>query len=80
MVHSEWVEGGILAVPGFRAQGERVDIKPRCRDLAIIASEVPCAGAAVTTHNAFRAAPVELARRRVLPPGIWKSTRTMSDT
>lgn len=57
---------------GFLASGTYVGVKPtntRFPDLALIASETPCSGAAVFTTNKFQAAPVvvskEMLQRRV---------------
>ncbi|KAI9843461.1 MAG: hypothetical protein M1837_006307 [Sclerophora amabilis] len=50
---------------GFLASGTHVGVKPsntRNPDLALIASEAPCAAAAVFTKNRFQAAPVTVSR------------------
>ena len=50
---------------GFRVSGTHVGVKPsntRFPDLALIASEEPCSGAAVFTTNKFQAAPVLVSR------------------
>jgi glutamate N-acetyltransferase/amino-acid N-acetyltransferase len=50
---------------GFTVSGTHVGVKPsntRFPDLALIASEVPCSGAAVFTTNKFQAAPVTVSR------------------
>jgi glutamate N-acetyltransferase/amino-acid N-acetyltransferase len=55
-----------LAVPGFRAAGITCGIKPSgAADLALIASDAPCAAAGVFTQSTVVGAPVELSRRRV---------------
>ncbi len=49
----------ITTVPGFRAAGVHCGLKPAGdRDLALIASDVPCRAAAVFTRNRVAAAPV----------------------
>ncbi len=50
---------------GFLASGTHVGVKPtntRFPDLALIASETPCSGAAVFTTNKFQAAPVVVSK------------------
>lgn len=50
---------------GFLAASAHVGVKPsntRFDDLALIASEAPCAAAAVFTKNKFQAAPVTVSR------------------
>ncbi|KAJ9643000.1 glutamate N-acetyltransferase [Coniosporium apollinis] len=50
---------------GFLASSAHVGVKPsntRFDDLALIASETPCSGAAVFTQNKFQAAPVTQSR------------------
>lgn len=50
---------------GFLAAGAHVGVKAsntRFDDLALVASETPCAGAAVFTKNKFQAAPVTVTR------------------
>ncbi len=50
---------------GFRVSGTVVGVKPGNTtrpDLALIASDVPCAAAAVFTKNKFQAAPVTFSR------------------
>ena len=50
---------------GFLVSGTHVGVKPsntRFPDLALIASEKPCSGAAVFTKNKFQAAPVTVSR------------------
>ncbi|KAF2639080.1 Arginine biosynthesis bifunctional protein ArgJ beta chain [Massarina eburnea CBS 473.64] len=50
---------------GFRAGSAHVGVKPsntRFDDLALIASDSPCSGAAVFTTNKFQAAPVTVSR------------------
>lgn len=51
---------------GFLASGIHVGVKPsntQFPDLALLASETPCSGAAVFTKNKFQAAPVTVSRR-----------------
>jgi glutamate N-acetyltransferase/amino-acid N-acetyltransferase len=50
---------------GFKVSGTHVGVKPSNKgtpDLAFIASETPCAAAAVFTKNKFQAAPVTVSR------------------
>ncbi|KAI4131620.1 MAG: hypothetical protein LQ338_001134 [Usnochroma carphineum] len=51
---------------GFLASGIHVGVKPsntHLPDLALLASEKPCSGAAVFTRNKFQAAPVTISRQ-----------------
>ncbi|KAL8772638.1 MAG: hypothetical protein Q9209_002299 [Squamulea sp. 1 TL-2023] len=51
---------------GFLATGIHVGVKPTnasTPDLALLASETPCSGAAVFTKNKFQAAPVTISRQ-----------------
>ena len=51
---------------GFKVSGTHVGVKAsntRFPDLALIASDTPCAGAAVFTTNKFQAAPVQVSRK-----------------
>lgn len=53
---------------GFSAGSAHVGVKPsntRFDDLALVASETPCSGAAVFTTNKFQAAPVTVSREIV---------------
>lgn len=57
------VQGGVTAPAGFLAAGVRADIKGTGgskKDVAILASRVPCAAAGVYTTNVVKAAPVLL--------------------
>src|SRR5271163_3868000 len=50
---------------GFLVSGTHVGVKAsntKFPDLALIASEIPCAGAAVFTLNRFQAAPVQVSK------------------
>jgi len=59
----------ITSVPGFRATGVACGIKGNnAKDLALVASDVPCVTAAVFTTNAVKAAPV-LYDQKVLESG-----------
>ena len=68
------IEGGsITSTPGFQAAGVACGIKGEgALDLAVVYSDQPCAGAAVFTTNAFKAAPVLYDRRvvRTNPTGL----------
>ncbi|NPD31678.1 bifunctional glutamate N-acetyltransferase/amino-acid acetyltransferase ArgJ [Berryella wangjianweii] len=59
--------GGVTSARGFVAAGVHAGFKkdPSALDLALVASEHPCACAAVFTQNTFCAAPVEVSRQRL---------------
>jgi len=60
-----------LRIPkGFRFAGVASGIKPQRRDLALVVSDVPAAGAGLFTVNRAAAAPVLDARERVPAEGI----------
>jgi glutamate N-acetyltransferase / amino-acid N-acetyltransferase len=52
------LRGGLGAVPGVRLAGVHAGIKPRKRDLALIAFDAPQHCASVVTTNEIRAAPL----------------------
>lgn len=52
------VRGGLGAVPGVRLAGIHAGIKPRKRDLALIAFDAPQSCASVVTTNEVKAAPL----------------------
>ena len=54
------IEGSITSPKGFQAAGLRAGIKPgkTNKDMAMVASTVPCAAAGVFTRNLVKAAPV----------------------
>ena len=56
----KFIEGGITAARGFKAGGVNAGIKAgrTKNDLALIASDVPCAAAGLFTRNKVKAAPV----------------------
>lgn len=60
-------EDSIFSVPGFRAAGIRIGIKPKAtkRDLALIVSDVPAVAAGVFTRTTVPGAPVVVSRERV---------------
>ena len=59
MAETEWVDGGITAVPGILASGVAAGIKPSGKkDLALIHSPTPARSAAVFTANQVKGAPV----------------------
>ena len=63
MLH--FIEGGVCAAQGFRAGGIHVGVKTHAawkKDLALIASDVDCAAAAVFTKNVVKAAPIHVDR------------------
>lgn len=53
------IEGGVTAAKGFQAIGIHAGIKKDRKDMAMIASEVPCAAAGTFTTNVVKAAPVK---------------------
>ncbi|MCB1161226.1 bifunctional glutamate N-acetyltransferase/amino-acid acetyltransferase ArgJ [bacterium] len=55
----------LVDVKGYRCWGAHVGIKSKRRDLALIVSDAPAAGAAVFTRNVVVAEPVKLSRRHV---------------
>jgi glutamate N-acetyltransferase/amino-acid N-acetyltransferase len=60
------VKGGVCAPKGFRAAGICCGIKKKGQlDLALIASDSPCAAAAVYTKNQVKAAPVQLSMKHL---------------
>ena len=66
----EVIEGGITAPRGFRAAGIACGIKANGKpDLAVVASDVPAAAAAVFTTNQAQAAPIVLSRRNLEQSG-----------
>jgi glutamate N-acetyltransferase/amino-acid N-acetyltransferase len=59
VAETEWVDGGITAVPGILASGVAAGIKPSGKkDLALIHSPTPARSAAVFTANQVKGAPV----------------------
>ncbi len=70
MAEYPYVEGGVCAAKGFRAGGVHCGVRKNVKkpDLAMIASEVPCAAAAVYTKNLVKGAPI-LATRENLKDG-----------
>lgn len=53
------IEGGVTAAKGFRAVGIHAGIKKDRKDMAMIASDIPCAAAGTFTTNVVKAAPVK---------------------
>ena len=55
------IDGGVTAPKGFKAAGVRAGIKPSAtkKDMAMIASTVPCSVAGTFTTNVVKAAPVK---------------------
>ncbi len=62
------IEGGSVTSPkGFRAAGVVAGIKPSgTKDLALMVSDVPAAGAAVYTTNRVQGAPIGVCRQHLL--------------
>lgn len=66
MAETEWLEGGITAVPGILASGIHGGIKANGkRDLALIYSSVPARVAAVFTTNQVKGAPVQVSMEHI---------------
>jgi glutamate N-acetyltransferase/amino-acid N-acetyltransferase len=59
------VSGGVTAPCGFEAVGVRCGLKARGRDLALIYSVAPAAGAGMFTTNRVQAAPVVVSKDRL---------------
>jgi glutamate N-acetyltransferase / amino-acid N-acetyltransferase len=59
------VRGGLGAVPGVRVAGVHAGIKPRKRDLAVVAFDAPQHCASVVTTNEIKAAPLLLSARHL---------------
>ncbi len=59
------VDGGLLDVPGFKAQGVHAGLKYKSKDLALIVSDRPAAAAGVFTQNSFAAAPVQVSKEHL---------------
>ncbi len=59
------LRGGLGAVPGVRLAGVHAGIKPRKRDLALIAFDVPQHCASVITTNEVKAAPLLVSARHL---------------
>lgn len=62
-----FIEGGVCAPKGFRANGVLCGIKKgrTKNDLALIVSEVPCRAAGVFTKNLVKAEPVKLTMKNI---------------
>ncbi len=59
------VAGGVTGPKGFRAAGIHCGVKKSRKDLCLLVSEDPAAGAVVLTTNKVQAAPVVLTREQV---------------
>ncbi len=59
------VRGGLGAVPGVRVAGVHAGIKPRKRDLALVAFDAPQHCASVVTTNEIKAAPLLVSARHL---------------
>ena len=60
-----YIDGGVCAAKGFRSAGIHVGVKTHNvnkKDLALIASDVDCAAAAVFTTNVVKAAPIHVTK------------------
>ena len=63
----EYIEGGVCAAQGFKANGVHAGIRASHtkRDLSLIASEVPCSAAATYTTNKVKGAPLDVTRAHI---------------
>lgn len=60
------VSGGLCAAKGFKAAGMHCGLKGSGKkDLALIASDIPCSAAATYTTNIVQAAPLHVTRRHL---------------
>jgi len=59
------VPGGVTAARGFRAAGVHCGVKKSKKDLCLLVSDGPAAGAAVLTTNRVQAAPVLVVRQQL---------------
>ncbi len=64
-----FIEGGVCAAKGFRANGIHCGIKangdPNKNDLAMIVADKPCTAAAMYTTNKVQGAPIAVTRRHL---------------
>jgi len=66
MADTQWLDGGITAVPGILAAGITAGIKPSGKkDLALIYSSAPARAAAVFTTNQVKGAPVVVSQEHI---------------
>src|SRR5687767_13568576 len=72
------IPGGVTAPAGFRAAGVRCGIKAAGLDLALVASDVRAAAAAVFTTNLAQAAPVLVSRQQLTTSGGRASVVTIN--
>lgn len=63
------MRGGLGCVPGVRLAGVHAGIKPRKRDLAVIAFDEPQVCASVVTTNEIKAAPILVSAKHLLVGG-----------
>ena len=59
--------GGVTSAKGFKASGIHAGFRanPTRKDMALVASDIPCAAAAVFTQNTFCAAPVQFSKQQL---------------
>ncbi len=66
----KYVEGGVCAAKGFKANGVYAGIKKNDKkknDLTVIVSDAECCAAAVYTQNKVKGAPVTVTKKRTSP-------------
>lgn len=63
----QFIEGGVCAAKGYKAGGIHCGIRKNHtkKDLALIASEIPCAAAAIYTQNKVKGAPLTVTKRHI---------------
>ena len=68
----EYVEGGVCAAKGFKANGVYAGIKKNDKkknDLTVIVSDAECCAAAVYTQNKVKGAPVTVTKKNLTVTG-----------
>ncbi len=67
------LRGGLGAVPGVRLAGVHAGIKPRKRDLALIAFDAPQNCASIVTTNEIKAAPLSVSAQHLAGSGTMRA-------
>jgi glutamate N-acetyltransferase/amino-acid N-acetyltransferase len=65
--------GGVTAARGFRAAGIHCGVKKAKKDLCLLASDRPAAGAAVLTTNRVQAAPILVVREQLASSPVTRA-------
>ena len=60
----DYIEGGVVAAKGFKANGVHCGLKKVAgrKDLSLIVSDVPCTTASVYTTNLVKGAPIHVTK------------------